>query len=65
MRIVREEKEFFDQLEAAKREGLKSFNDDHMLIEKYIEKPSRPSCITISSGMNSCGCRCCATLVMH
>jgi 3-methylcrotonyl-CoA carboxylase alpha subunit len=39
MRIVREEKEFFDQLEAAKREGLKSFNDDHMLIEKYIEKP--------------------------
>lgn len=39
MRIVREEKEFKDQLEAAKRESLKSFGDDHMLIEKYIEKP--------------------------
>ena len=39
MRIVMQEKDFFDQLEAAKREGMKSFNDDHMLIEKYIEKP--------------------------
>ena len=39
MRIVMEESEFFDQLDAAKREGMKSFSDDHMLIEKYIEKP--------------------------
>ena len=39
MRIVMKESEFFDQLDAAKREGLKSFSDDHMLIEKYIEKP--------------------------
>jgi 3-methylcrotonyl-CoA carboxylase alpha subunit len=39
MRIVMNESEFFDQLEAAKREGMKSFSDDHMLIEKYIEKP--------------------------
>lgn len=39
MRIVMKESEFFDQLEAAKREGMKSFGDDHMLIEKYIEKP--------------------------
>ena len=36
MRIVMEEKQFFDQLEAAKREGMKSFGDDHMLVEKYI-----------------------------
>ena len=36
MRIVMEEREFFDQLEAAKREGMKSFGDDHMLVEKYI-----------------------------
>jgi acetyl/propionyl-CoA carboxylase alpha subunit len=27
MRIVRHEKEFHDQLDAAKREALKSFND--------------------------------------
>ena len=39
MRIVMQESEFFDQLDAAKREGMKSFSDDHMLIEKYIEKP--------------------------
>lgn len=39
MRIVRHEKEFFDQLDAAKREALKSFNDEHVIIEKYIEKP--------------------------
>lgn len=39
MRIVRNEKEFKEQLEAAKRESKKSFGDDHMLIEKYIEKP--------------------------
>ena len=39
MRIVWKESEFFDQLDAAKREGMKSFSDDHMLIEKYIEKP--------------------------
>jgi 3-methylcrotonyl-CoA carboxylase alpha subunit len=26
-------------LESAKREAKKSFSDDHMIIEKYIEKP--------------------------
>ena len=39
MRIVRSESEFYDQLEAAKREALKSFNDQHVIIEKYIEQP--------------------------
>ena len=39
MRIVMNEGEFFDQLEAAKREGMRSFGDDHMLVEKYIERP--------------------------
>lgn len=39
MRIALHEEEFFQQLEAAKREGMKSFSDDHMLIEKYIQKP--------------------------
>ena len=39
MRIVRHEKEFFDQLDAAKREALKSFSDQHVIVEKYIEKP--------------------------
>jgi len=39
MRIVWTEKDFFDQLDAAKREAMGGFGDDHMLIEKYIEKP--------------------------
>lgn len=39
MRIVRKESEFFESLESAKRESLKSFKDDRVLIEKYITKP--------------------------
>ena len=39
MRIAFEEKEFFDQLNAAKSEARKSFNDDSVLLEKYIERP--------------------------
>ena len=39
MRIVNNEAEFFDQLDAAKREAMKGFNDDHMIIEKYVVRP--------------------------
>jgi 3-methylcrotonyl-CoA carboxylase alpha subunit len=39
MRIVRSEKEFHERLASAKNEAMKGFNDDHMIIEKYIEKP--------------------------
>ena len=39
MRIVRREQDFYDELEAAKREAMKSFNDQHVIVEKYIEKP--------------------------
>ncbi|CDW87420.1 3-methylcrotonyl-carboxylase subunit alpha [Stylonychia lemnae] len=39
MRIVLNEGEFKDQLDAAKREAMKGFNDDHCIIEKYIGKP--------------------------
>lgn len=39
MRIVRSSSEFLDSLESAKREALKSFKDDRVLVEKYIEKP--------------------------
>ena len=31
--------EFSDQLESAKREAMKSFNDDIMLVEKFVETP--------------------------
>jgi 3-methylcrotonyl-CoA carboxylase alpha subunit len=39
MRIVQREENFFQELEAAKREALSSFGNDHVLIEKYITKP--------------------------
>ena len=39
MRIVRKESEFMDHLESAQNEAMKGFNDDHMIIEKYIERP--------------------------
>lgn len=39
MRIVHNEKEFFDQLEACKREAMKGFSDSKMIVEKYVERP--------------------------
>jgi len=33
------EEEFESQLESAKTEGMKSFGDDIMLIEKFVETP--------------------------
>lgn len=39
MRIVNDESSFFEALESARRESLKSFGDDRVLVEKYIVKP--------------------------
>ena len=39
MRIVYKEENFYQELEAAKREAASSFGNDHVLIEKYITKP--------------------------
>ncbi|MFD3349025.1 acetyl/propionyl/methylcrotonyl-CoA carboxylase subunit alpha [Alteromonas macleodii] len=39
MRQVWSEKEFSQALNAAKRESMASFGDDHMLIEKYLTRP--------------------------
>jgi len=39
MRIVHRRSEFKEALESAKREALKSFKDDRVLVEKYIQKP--------------------------
>ena len=39
MRIAMNPEEFDAQLESAKREGIKSFGDDVMLIEKFVETP--------------------------
>lgn len=39
MRIAMTEAEFEPQLESAKREAMKSFGDEIMLLEKYVETP--------------------------
>lgn len=39
MRIVRARTDFADMLESCKRESLKSFADDRVLLERYIERP--------------------------
>ena len=39
MRIVWKAGEFDEALESARRESLKSFNDDNMLVEKFVESP--------------------------
>ena len=39
MRQVWNEKEFSQALNAAKRESMASFGDDHMLVEKYLTRP--------------------------
>ena len=39
MRLVHQEAEFYDALNACKREAKSSFGDDHVLIEKYINQP--------------------------
>ncbi|GAA6058776.1 hypothetical protein JCM10212_001892 [Sporobolomyces blumeae] len=39
MKIVEKREEFESQLESAKREGRKSFGDDTVLLERYVQKP--------------------------
>ena len=39
MRIAFNKGEFLSQLHSAKTEALKSFNNDEMLVEKYVQKP--------------------------
>jgi 3-methylcrotonyl-CoA carboxylase alpha subunit len=39
MRMVAKEEDFFDALDACKREAMKGFADDAMLIEKFLTQP--------------------------
>ena len=39
MRIALTEQDFKAQLESAKREAMKSFGDEVMLLEKYVNEP--------------------------
>lgn len=39
MRIVNTEDEFMQMLDSAKREAMKSFSDDRVLVEKFVVNP--------------------------
>jgi 3-methylcrotonyl-CoA carboxylase alpha subunit len=39
MRIAFKPEEFIQQLDSAKTEAIKSFNNDEMLIEKFVQQP--------------------------
>ncbi|KAJ3027341.1 UNVERIFIED_CONTAM: Methylcrotonoyl-CoA carboxylase subunit alpha, mitochondrial [Siphonaria sp. JEL0065] len=39
MRIVDKQEEFYEMLESSRREAIKSFGDDAVLVEKYIVRP--------------------------
>ena len=39
MRIATSQTEFEAQLESAKRESMKAFGDDAVLLERYVQKP--------------------------
>ena len=55
MRQVWNEKEFSAALNAAKRESMASFGDDHMLVEKYLTRPRHVEiqvfCDTLGNGV--------------
>ena len=39
MKIVNQSSEFIEALSSAKRESIKSFGDDHVILEKFITRP--------------------------
>ena len=50
--------DFDDALESARRESLKSFNDDNMLVEKFVDTPRYWLALKLElSLVASCVCR--------
>ena len=54
MRIAHNDADFLEQLESAKREARKSFNDDVMLLEQYIERPRHVEVQVFADGHGNC-----------
>lgn len=56
MKIVGHREEFKTQLESAKREAMKGFGDDKVLLEKYLSTPRRKfNCIINHQIFSVCG----------
>lgn len=56
MRIVHTPKDFDNALESARNEAKKSFNNDDMLVEKFVETPRYWFCVCDSNGGNDGYC---------
>ncbi|MCT4640818.1 MAG: ATP-grasp domain-containing protein [Bacteriovoracaceae bacterium] len=53
MKIVKAKEDFKEALASAKREGLKSFSNDNVLLEKYIENPKHIEVQLVSDGKDN------------
>ena len=51
MRIALTEAVFEEQLESAKREAMKSFGDEIMLLEKYVTEPRSQSFTSLNADL--------------
>ncbi|ORY31228.1 putative methylcrotonoyl-coenzyme A carboxylase 1 [Naematelia encephala] len=54
MRIVRYSDEFAEELEAAKREAKKSFGNDEVLLERWLERPRHVEVQVFADGQGGC-----------
>ena len=54
MRIVRNAGEFEEMLESSKRESIKSFGDDKVLVEKYLERPRHVEVQVFADKLDNC-----------
>ncbi|WWC65189.1 acetyl-CoA carboxylase, biotin carboxylase subunit [Kwoniella dejecticola CBS 10117] len=54
MRIVRDPKAFQDELESAKREAIKSFSNDEVLLERWLEKPRHVEVQVFADTLGGC-----------
>ena len=54
MRIVERAEDFDEMLASSRRESLKSFGDDHVLVEKYLVNPRYDKELSTPSRARTC-----------
>ncbi len=54
MKIVRDPGELIDSIESAKREALSSFDNDELIIEKYLDHPRHIEIQIFADGQGNC-----------
>ncbi|WVR08528.1 acetyl-CoA carboxylase, biotin carboxylase subunit [Kwoniella sp. DSM 27419] len=54
MRIVRDPASFADELQSAQREAIKSFSNDEVLLERWLERPRHVEVQVFADGQGGC-----------